>query len=163
MNKIKVIIKIIQSILSNLAGIIAWLFYSVILSFAPFALIILFTFIVGYNIEIAKILPDYLLLIFSFSVSILGSIIESNKISKNWCKLILVITITFMVYCIAIYEGLFNEEFLSFKIRQLINSNDKLNYLLLGGHVILSFIVLFGIIFKAISIKSDNDERSNKQ
>lgn len=77
-----------------------WLFTGVFLSIIPLLYQTSFDFIIGYHIEISKILPDYLLVAFAITGNVYGMILDSENLKTK----VLTAPITFFLMLFLIFN-----------------------------------------------------------
>lgn len=132
-----------------------WLLYGIFWSIAPILIIVIPTWVVGYDVDIDAITPDYLLVVFAVSVNLYSCKADfSVRLPKRRFRFLVTATgvIAFLsmfllgsVY-LAIFNGFTSEETLA----QLLSSNSHLKEFCLVASGLLLLDTVLGVALRAL-------------
>lgn len=101
-----------------------WLIYGVALSLAPYFVTLLLFKIIGYKVNILDMLPDYLLVTFAVAVNAHSYASDEKKcVGKRLRKFSSIFSAVTMSLTFVVYFGLFNDNFISSAIYDLMKKN----------------------------------------
>lgn len=139
-----------------------WLLYGVLWSFIPIFFLVICKVIIGYNVSMSDLMPDYLLIVFAVSVNLLGNTVDCKEsIEEDKRKNIAGFSRFSMAICACFYLAFFSE-FVSRDIIAIFGSQERpLMYLFAGITAILIVLAISGIVLKRREEKTKGEVSSN--
>lgn len=144
-----------------LRGGIKWFFFQVISCVIPMLVGVVFAKIIGYEVEIVNIFPDFLLAAFAVGMNLWGfGIGKKEKVPLPIRDIYRIIVFLISATSALLYVGLFNDGFISEKVQNALEARGFVMEYMIG---VFCFLIIVDVILAGISTKIEQKNIINSE